>query len=119
MLWAGLSIKSGRTKPSGGIGSWSVAPSHAGWYHASYGSSQESSEPQKESEPEVSSQTNAPADEEGTRKKNRRGKRGKAPGLLADGFAGRTRLAGALDHAQALLARVVAAAPTSCVAVPS
>ena len=39
------------------------------WYHASYGSSKASSEPQEESELEVSSQRNVPADEEGPRKK--------------------------------------------------
>jgi SRSO17 transposase len=89
------------------------------WYHASHGSSQGGSEPQEESEPEVSSQTNVPVETAGTRKKNLRGKRGKAPGLLAEGSAGGSRLVGALDHAQALLARLVATAPTSCVAAPS
>jgi hypothetical protein len=47
------------------------------WYHASYGSSQERSEPQQESEPDVSSQTHGPADEEGTRKKICEGKGGR------------------------------------------
>jgi SRSO17 transposase len=89
------------------------------WYHASHGSSKASSEQEEEAEPQVSAQTNVPVETAGTRKKNLRGKRGKAPDLLADGAEGRTRLVGALDHAQALLARLVATAPTSCVAAPS
>jgi SRSO17 transposase len=45
--------------------------------------------------------------------KKRRGEPRATPDLLADGPASSTRLAGALDHAAALLASVVGAAPTA------
>ncbi|HET8844842.1 MAG TPA: IS701 family transposase [Ktedonobacteraceae bacterium] len=92
------------------------------WYHASHGSSKENSEPQEATESEVSSPRSVPTDTAGTRKKNRHSlpeKRSATADLLANGSASSPRLVGTLDHAQTLLARLVATAPTSCVAVPS
>ena len=90
------------------------------WYHASHGSSHVINEPQQEaSEPQVPPQTSVPAVAAGTRKKNQRGKRGATAGVLAAGAPGRPQLVGTLDHAQALLAWVVATAPTAYVPVPS
>ena len=65
-----------------------------------------------ESELEVLPDSDAPAQAAGTGEKNRRRKRQAAPSVLADGLAGSTRMVGALDHAQALLAGVVRAATT-------
>ncbi len=50
------------------------------------------------------------------REKNQRGKRNAATGVLARSAASSTRMAGALDHAQALLERLVVTAPTSSLA---
>jgi SRSO17 transposase len=82
------------------------------WYHASHPSSNTIEEPLKASEPEASVQASVPADAVGTGKKNQRGTRISATGALASGIASGTRMAGALDHAAALLERVVATAPT-------
>nr|WP_220211047.1 hypothetical protein [Reticulibacter mediterranei] len=55
-----------------------------------------------------------PADGARTGEKNQRGKSSATTGVLAGSTANRTWLAGALDHAAALLERMVATAPTSC-----
>jgi hypothetical protein len=82
------------------------------WYHVSHRSSNTTGEPQKPTDPE--GVPNVPPEVAGTGKKNQRGKEGQAAtGVLANGSAGGTRVAGALDHAQTLLACVVRAAPTS------
>jgi hypothetical protein len=47
------------------------------------------------------------------------GKRKAATAVLAEGASGGARMAGAVDYAQALLERLVATAPTSCLAVPA
>jgi len=57
-------------------------------------------------------EANVPAESAGTREKNQHRKEQAAPGVLANGEALGARLAGAVDHAAALLARVVRAAPT-------
>lgn len=87
------------------------------WYHVSHLSSTTTDEQQKPSEPEELS--GVPAEVAGTAKKNQRGKKGATTALLAEGIAGGTRLVGALDHAAALLERVVATAPASCRATPA
>jgi len=86
------------------------------WYHASHPSASATQEAKAPSEPEVPLHISVPADAAGTGKKNQRGKRGAATSILAAGVAGSARMVGALDHAAALLERLVATAPTSCVA---
>ena len=86
------------------------------WYHASHPSASATQEAQAPSEPEAPLHSSVPADAAGTGEKNQRGKRGAATSILAAGVAGSARMVGALDHAAALLERLVATAPTSCVA---
>jgi len=86
------------------------------WYHASYPSVSATQEAKAPSEPEAPLHISVPADATGTGEKNQRGKRGAATSILAAGVAGSARMVGALDHAAALLERLVATAPTSCVA---
>jgi len=86
------------------------------WYHTSHlAQSTMQAQPQA-SEVEVSPPPPAPDAEAETGKKNRHRSRNTATPLLANSTTSGTRLAGALDHAQALLERVVRAAPTSCLA---
>ncbi len=86
------------------------------WYHASHlAESTVQAEPQA-SEVEVSPPLRAPDAEAETGKKNRHRTSNAATPLLASSTASGTRMAGALDHAQALLERVVRAAPTSSLA---
>ena len=87
------------------------------WYHVSHPSSSTTDASEKPAEPEVLLDPNVPAEAGGTGEKNQHGKRQATPGVLANGLADGTRVAGALDHAQALLARVVRSAPTSAVAM--
>jgi SRSO17 transposase len=89
------------------------------WYHASHAEARTAHKPLEASEPPGIPPSGVPADEAGTGKKNQQGKRRPTAGVLADGVAGGTRMVGALDHAAALLERLVSTAPTSCVAVPS
>jgi SRSO17 transposase len=89
------------------------------WYHASHPSASSTQEAKAPSEPEASLQTSVAADAVGTGKKNQRGKRHAATGSLASGAASSESLAGAVDHAQTLLERLVIAAPTSCHAIPA
>jgi hypothetical protein len=89
------------------------------WYHASHPTPSSRQERLETSEPEVPIPTNVPAEAAGTGKKNLRGNRPSATAVLAKSTAGGTRMAGTLDHAQALLAWLVSTAPTSCVAVSS
>ena len=86
------------------------------WYHASHPSTGTTEEAKAPSEPEAPLQTSVPADAAGTGEKNQRGKRHAATGILASGATSSERLAGTVDHAQALLAWLVASAPTSSVA---
>jgi hypothetical protein len=76
-------------------------------------------EAREPSEPEVPPQQSVPAEAPGTGEKNQRGKRDATTAVLAEGAAGGARMVGALDHAQALLERLVASAPTSPVATPA
>ena len=82
------------------------------WYHVSQPSCSTTRELQKRPELEVLSDSDVPAEMAGTGEKNQRGKRQAATNVLADDPTGSTRVVGALDHAQALLASVVRAAPT-------
>jgi len=84
------------------------------WYHVGHRSSSTTSEPQQPTDSEGF--LDVPMEAAGTGEKNQRGKRQAAPGVLAEGIAKGPCVAGALDHAQALLARVVRAAPTCTVA---
>ena len=87
------------------------------WYHASHTCSPMAAEVLESSEPEVAPSPNVPADAAGTGKKNQRGNTSATTRVLADGSASGAGMVGALDHAAALLASVVRAAPTSCAAV--
>ncbi len=89
------------------------------WYHASHSSASATQEAKALAEPEAPPHSSLPAHATGTGEKNQRGKRGAATSILATGVAGSARMVGALDHAAALLERLVATAPTSCVAVPA
>jgi SRSO17 transposase len=86
------------------------------WYHASHPAAHAIGDLQKPWEPEVLPEPAVPAEVVGTGGKNQRRKRDAATDILAQGTASGTRMVGALDHAQALLERVVRAAPTSCLA---
>jgi DDE superfamily endonuclease len=83
------------------------------WYHVSHPSSSTTNEQQRPSEPEVLPDTVVPAEAAAAGEKKQRGKRQAATSVLANGPTSSTRMAGAVDHATALLASVVRAAPTS------
>jgi len=89
------------------------------WYHASHPAESTTPEAREPSELEVPLQSSVPAAAAGTGKKNQRGKSHAATAVLASSTASGARLVGTLDHAQALLERVVALAPTSCRATPA
>ena len=89
------------------------------WYHASHSCSsttedaREASEPPTSPEPEVAVDGTAPG------KKNQQSNSISSTSVLAGGAAGRARVVGALDHAAALLASVVRAAPTTSSPAPA
>ena len=87
------------------------------WYHASHPASSTTDELLKPAELAVLPQTNVPVVAAGTGKKNQREQRRTTTDLLAGSSTSGTGMVGALDHAAALLASVVRAAPTSCVAM--
>ena len=87
------------------------------WYHASHPTAFPTQEAKAPSEPEAPLPISVPTAAAGTGKKNQRRKRSSATSVLAGGAASRARVVGAVDHAQALLERLVSTAPTSCVAV--
>src|SRR5215469_10929314 len=89
------------------------------WYHLSHPTVSLTDGAQEPSKPETPLHTSVPAPAAGTGEKNQQSKRSSTAGVLADGVAGSTWMVGALDHAQTLLERLVATAPTSCVAGPS
>ena len=82
------------------------------WYHAGHPTSRPTEEAHESSDPEASPPTSVPADAAGTGKKNQRGTKSATPYVLAGGPASGARMVGAVDHATALLASVVRAAPT-------
>jgi SRSO17 transposase len=89
------------------------------WDHASHPEAFVMQDAAESSELEGPPQPSAPASSAGTREKNQRGKREAATDVLAEGTWGGARLAGAVDHAAALLERLVGTAPTSCLAATS
>ncbi len=86
------------------------------WYHASHPTALATQEAKGPSEPEAPHHASVPAAAAGTGEKNQRGKRNATTAVLASSAASSTRMAGALDPAQALLERLVVTAPTSSVA---
>jgi hypothetical protein len=86
------------------------------WYHASHSTATTTQEAPKRPEPPAPPASEVPAERAGRGKKNQRGKRGAATSVLAAGIAGSARVVGALDHAAALLERLVATTPNTCVA---
>ncbi len=105
------------TKPSDGYSQLVCCAFSFCWYHASHPAASPTDELQKPSKAEDLPEV--PASAAGRGKKNQRGKRQAATAVLANGEAFGTRMAGALDHAAAVLERLVVAAPTSCFAEPS
>ena len=89
------------------------------WYHASHPEAPAAEEAREPSVPEAPLHSSVPAASAGMGKKNQRRKRNASAGVLASGTASGARLVGTLDHAQALLERVVALAPASCRATPA
>jgi hypothetical protein len=87
------------------------------WYHASHPCSRMAAEGLESSEAEVPPPTNVPADAAGTGGKNQRGNTRATTRVLAGGSSSGAGMVGALDHAAALLASVVRAAPTSSAAM--
>ena len=83
------------------------------WYHASHSSSSTTEEAREASEPPTSQEPEVAVDVTATGEKNQQRHKISPTSVLADGAAGRARLVGALDHAAALLASVVRAAPTT------
>jgi hypothetical protein len=88
------------------------------WYHASHSAENAPQEAQEPSESQASLQSSVAAEVWGTGEKKQRENRDAATGL-AQGQARGARLVGTLDHAQALVERVVAFVPTSPRAAPA
>jgi SRSO17 transposase len=89
------------------------------WYHASHSSENTTQEAREPSESQAPLQSSVPASAAGTGEKNQREKRDAATSVLADGITSGTGMVGALDHAAALLERLVVTAPASCIATPA
>jgi SRSO17 transposase len=89
------------------------------WYHASQVTESTAHEPVEASEPSAVPPSDVPAPSVEAGKKKQRATSDSSTAILAEGAAGGTRVAGAVDHAAALLAWLVASAPTSCVATPA
>jgi hypothetical protein len=83
------------------------------WYHASHPFSSTTEKAREASEPPASQEPEGAVDGTVTGKKNQSRNKIPSTSLLASGPASRTRVVGTLDHAAALLASVVRAAPTS------
>lgn len=88
------------------------------WYHASHPAANTAQASRRGSASSAVPAAEVPPSPAGTGKKNQRSTTSAAAGLLADGATGGPRVAGAVDHAEALLERLVATAPTSCRATP-
>jgi SRSO17 transposase len=82
------------------------------WYHASHPCSSTTEDAREAPEPPVSQKPEVSVDVAATGKKNQQRNTISSTSVLAGGAASRARVAGALDHAAALLASVVRAAPT-------
>ena len=83
------------------------------WYHTGHRTSRPMEEAPAYSDPEASPPTSVPADAAGTGEKNQRGTQSAITHVLASGPSSGARMVGAVDHAVALLASVVRAAPTT------
>jgi hypothetical protein len=83
------------------------------WFHASHTSASTVQKALEPSEPSAVSPANRAPQEVATGEKNQLGKRRSSTDFLAARIAGGTRMAGTLHHAQTLLERLVATAPTS------
>jgi SRSO17 transposase len=83
------------------------------WYHASHPCSSTTEDAREVSEPPASQEPEGSVDVAATGKKNQQRNRTSSTYVLAGGAANRARVVGALDHAAALLASVVRAAPTT------
>ena len=83
------------------------------WSHASHSSAHQAQTALEPSEPSIVSPANVASDEVATGEKNQHGKKSSSTGVLAGGIANGTRMAGTLHHAQTLLERLVATAPTT------
>lgn len=88
------------------------------WYHHSHPGACTAPAAIEGSEVGETQASHVPVATAGTGKKNQRANTGATTGVLASGSALGARLAGTLDHAAALLERVVATAPTSCLTDP-
>lgn len=82
------------------------------WYHVSHPASSLTGDSHKRPEPDVLPGPAIPAPAAGTGEKKQHRKRPAATGVLAQSPSSGTRVVGTLDHAAALLASVVRAAPT-------
>jgi SRSO17 transposase len=82
------------------------------WYHASHPCSSAMEDAREASKLPVSPEPEVVVDMTATGKKNQPGNRISSTAVLAGGTTGCARVVGALDHASALLASVVRAAPT-------
>jgi SRSO17 transposase len=89
------------------------------WYHASHMAESTAHEPVEASEPSGAPPSEGPAPSAGAGEKKQRSTSDSSTDLLAESVAGGPRVAGAMDHAAALLARLVATAPTSGFATPA
>ena len=83
------------------------------WYHASHPCSSTTEDTREAPEPPASQEPEVAVDVAATGEKNQQSNRISSTSVLAGGTASRARVAGALDHAAALLASVVRAAPTT------
>jgi hypothetical protein len=83
------------------------------WYHASHPCSSMTEDAREAPEPPVSHEPEGAVDVAATGEKNQQSNRISSTCVLAGGAASRARVVGALDHAAALLASVVRAAPTT------
>jgi SRSO17 transposase len=81
-------------------------------YHAAHPTSRPMEEAHQNSDPEASRPTSVPADAPRTGEKNQRATQSATTHVLAGSPASGARMVGAVDHARALVASVVRAAPT-------
>lgn len=82
------------------------------WYHVRQSTASTTAEPPPCPEAAALPDSDVPAESVGTGEKNQKNTGQTASGVMAHGSAGGARLAGAVEHAAALLAGVVRAAPT-------
>src|SRR5260370_1060034 len=118
MPWAGPSTRCEATRPCDGIGNWSVVPSPSAGITTVIPARAPRQPQSRGLRSEKPKPHMFPLQQREWGKKNQRANTGATTGVLASGSALGARLAGTLDHAAALLERVVATAPTSCLTDP-